>query len=108
MIKKLLTSTVMVFAAACPLAVAQNTNSSTARPRTTTAPASTNKPTTSQKSAAPQKSTDVQQRKTTQTTPRRTETKPRVAETPGSGGVIAAFNELINGIRHADARAVTS
>jgi ketosteroid isomerase-like protein len=29
-------------------------------------------------------------------------------ETPGSQSVIAAFNALINGIRHADAKAVTS
>jgi len=105
MIKKLLTSTVMVFAAASSAALAQNTNSSqTARPRTTAAAANTN----SQKSADPQKSTDVQQPTTTQPTARRTETKPKVAETPASQSLIAAFNELINGIRHADVKAVTS
>lgn len=109
MIKRLLTSTVMVFAAASSLALAQNTNSSqTVRPRTTEAAASTNKSTNSQKSADPQKSTDVQQPTTTQPTARRTEPKPKVAETPGSQGVIAAFNALVNGIRHADAKAVTS
>jgi ketosteroid isomerase-like protein len=95
----------MVFAAASSAALAQNTNSSeTARPRTTAAAANTN----SQKSADPQKSTDVQQPTTTQPSARRTETKPRVAETPASQSVIAAFNELINGIRHADVKAVTS
>jgi ketosteroid isomerase-like protein len=105
MIKRLLTSTVMVFAAASSAALAQNTNSSeTARPRTTAPAANTN----SQKSADPQKSTDVQQPTTTQPSARRTETKPRVAETPASQSVIAAFNELINGIRHADVKAVTS
>jgi ketosteroid isomerase-like protein len=53
----------------------------------------------------------VQQPKTTQPAARHTETKPKVktaAETPGSQTVIAAFNELINGIRHADAKAVTN
>jgi ketosteroid isomerase-like protein len=105
MIKRLLTSTVMVFAAASSAALAQNTNSSeTARPRTTAAATNTN----SQQSADPQKSTDVQQPTTTQPSARRTETKPRVAETPASQSVIAAFNELINGIRHADVKAVTS
>lgn len=109
MIKRLLTSTVMVFAAASPLALAQNTNSSqTVRPRITEAAENANKSTNSQKSADPQKSTDVQQPTTTQPTARRTETKPKVAETPGSQGVIAAFNALINGIRHADVKAVTS
>lgn len=109
MIKRLLTSTAMVFATACPIAMAQNSNSSpTVRPRTA-APASTSKPASSQKSAAnPQKSTDVQQPATTPATAQRTQTKPKVAETPGSQGVVAAFNELINGIRHADAKAVTA
>lgn len=105
MIKRLLTSTVLVFTAASSVVMAQNTNSSeTVRPRTTAAAANTN----SQKSADPQKSTDVQQPTTTQPTARRTETKPRIAETPASQSVIAAFNELINGIRHADVKAVTS
>jgi ketosteroid isomerase-like protein len=109
MIKRLLTSTVMVFAAASSVVLAQNTNSSqTVRPRTAAAVENTNKSTNSQKSADPQKSTDVQQPTTTQPTARRTETKPKVAETPASQSVIAAFNELINGIRHADVKAVTS
>lgn len=107
MFKTILTAIVMVFAATCSLA--QNTNSSpTARPRTTAAPASTIKSTTSPKSAEPQKSTDVQQPATTPPAARRIETKPRVAETPGSQGVVAAFNDLISGIRHVDAKAVTS
>jgi len=109
MIKRLLTSTVMVLTAASSVVLAQNTNSSqTVRPRTTGAATNTNKSTNSQKSADPQKSTDVQQPTTTQPTARRTETKPRVAETPASQSVIAAFNGLINGIRHADVKAVTS
>jgi ketosteroid isomerase-like protein len=103
MIKRLLIATVMVVTTSSA-ASAQNTNSSqTVRPRTTSPAANTNR------AADPQKSTDVQQPSTTQATPRRTETKPRVAatETPGSQSVVAAFNALINGIRHADAKAVT-
>ena len=103
MIKRLLVSTVMVFAASFG-AMAQNSNSSTTtvRPRTT---AQTN----TNKAADPQKNTDVQQPATTATTPHKTETKPKVAaaETPGSQAVIAAFNALINGIRHADVKVVT-
>ncbi len=90
--------------------LAQNTNSSTTvRPRTT-APTNTNKAAEPQKPADSQKSTDVQQPTTTQPTARKTETKPKVAtaETPGSQSVIAAFNALINGIRHADVKAVTT
>jgi len=84
-------------------AMAQNTNSSqTVRPRTTVSPA-TSKPGDSQKS------TDVQQPTTTKATPQRTETKPKIAmDTPGSQSVVAAFNTLINGIRHTDVKAVTS
>ena len=41
---------------------------------------------------------------------RRTRAKPKITgnETPGSQSVIAAFNALVNGIRHADAKAVAS
>ena len=109
MIKRLLTSTVVVLAAASSLALAQNTNSSqTMRPRTAEPTSTPNKSTAPQKSAPPQKSTDVQQPATTPPAARRIETKPKVAETPGSQGVVAAFNDLINGIRHVDAKAVTS
>jgi ketosteroid isomerase-like protein len=102
MIQKLLIATVMVFTAGAA-ALAQNTNSSqTVRPRVTASPSNTNKP------ADPQKSTDVQQSTTTQPAARHTAAKPKVVtETPGSQSVVAAFNELINGIRHADAKAVT-
>jgi ketosteroid isomerase-like protein len=104
MLKRILNSTVMVLAAASSVVLAQNTNSSqTARPRSTAAPASTSKST----SATSAQSTDVQQPATTQPTAQRTETKPKLAEPPGSQGVIAAFNALINGIRRADVKAVT-
>jgi ketosteroid isomerase-like protein len=86
-------------------ALAQNTNSSqTVRPRVMTPTSNTNK------AADPQKSTDVTKPATTQPTARRTESKPKVAttETPGSQSVVATFNELINGIRRADVKAVTN
>ena len=102
MIKRLLVTVMIVSASAITLA--QNTNSSqTVRPRTATSPAS------AAKTVDPQKGTDMQQPTATQPMARHTETKPRVAttETPGSQSVIAAFNALINGIRHADVKAVT-
>jgi len=102
MIKRLLIAIVMGFAASSA-ALAQNTNSSeTIRPRVTVSPASTTK------AAGSQKSTDVQQ--PAQPTARRIETKPKPAttETPGSQSVVAAFNALLDGIRHADVKAVTS
>jgi len=103
MIKNLLGTVVLL--TACSAALAQNSNSSqTVRPRTTAPPSSTSKTTDSQKA------TDVQQPSTVKAVPRHTETKPKVvtAETPGSQSVVAAFNSLINGIRHADVKAVTS
>jgi ketosteroid isomerase-like protein len=103
MIHKLLLATVIISLSGSA-ASAQNTNTSqTGRSRTTVSPSNTNKV------VDPPKSTDVQEPTTTQPTARRTETKPKIAatDTPGSQSVIAAFNELINGIRHADVKAVT-
>ncbi len=104
MIKIFLVATVMVFTAGSA-ALAQNINSSqTVRPRTTTPSSSTGK------TGDTQKGTDVQQPSTTKPTVRRTQIKPKVAatEAPGSQSVVAAFNALINGIRRADVKAVTS
>ena len=102
MIKSLLI-TVILFTAGSA-ALAQNTNSSTTvRPRTAASPS------TASKTGESQKSTDVQQPTTTKPTPRHTEAKPKIAtDAPGSQSVVAAFNTLINGIRHADVKAVTS
>jgi ketosteroid isomerase-like protein len=104
MIKQILIATVMVLTAGLA-ALAQNSNSSgtTVRPRTTSTPTSSSK-------TEPQKATDVQQPATTKQAVRHTEAKPKVAttETPGSQAVAAAFNSLVNGIRHADVKAVTS
>jgi ketosteroid isomerase-like protein len=102
MMMKSLLITVMLFTAGSAT-LAQNTNSSqTVRPRTTASPAT--------KATDSQKATDVQQPTTTKPAPRHTETKPKITatETPGSQSVVAAFNTLINGIRHADLKAVTS
>jgi ketosteroid isomerase-like protein len=102
MFKRLLVAAVTVVVTSSA-ALAQNSNSSTTvRPRVTT-PA-TSKP----KAAEPQKSTDVQKPATTQPTVQRTSAKPKVAETPGSQAVVTTFNELINGIRRSDVKAVTN
>jgi ketosteroid isomerase-like protein len=104
MIKTLIFAAVMVVATSSA-ALAQNTNSSTTvRPRVTGSPSNTNK------AADPPKSTDVQQPATTQPSSRRTVTKPKVvsAQAPGSQSVREALDTLINGIRHADVKAVTS
>jgi ketosteroid isomerase-like protein len=103
MSKTLVVAAVMLLTAGSAV-LAQNTNSSqTVRPRTTTSPTNT-------KSAEPQKGTDVQQPATTKPAPRHTETKPKVtaADAASSQTVAGAFNALINGIRHADVKAVTS
>ena len=107
MIKNLTLSALIVFAAASTAVLAQNANSSeTVRPRSA-APDNTVKATSTRKSSATQKSTDVQKPTTTQPTARPSEAKPRVAENPASQSVVAAFNTLVNGIRHADVKAVT-
>lgn len=100
MIKTL--SLVVLIVATTVTAFAQNSNSSVVRPRVSSTPTNTNK------SPGAQKNTDIQQPATTAPSPQRTETKPKVAvaETPGS--VAAAFNSLINGIRHVDVKAVTN
>ena len=106
MLNRSLVVAVLVSAMSTIVVLAQNTNSSqTARPRTTAPTTNTNK-----SSSDSQKSTDVQQPTTTQPEVRRTEVKPKVAaaETPGSQGVVAAFNALLNGIRHADVKAVSN
>ena len=95
---------VLVLVVATSAALAQNSNSSpTARPRTTGTPAPARTP----ERQTP--STDEQQPASTAPVARRTEAKPKItgSETPGSQSVIAAFNALVNGIRHADAKAVS-
>src|SRR6185436_7926594 len=76
-------------------ALAQNTNTSpTVRPRTT----------------RQDKNTDVQKPATTQPGARLVTPKPKVtATTPSTSQTVAeAFNALLNGIRHADVKAVST
>jgi len=100
-----LTATILILVSGTSAALGQNSNSSpTVRPRTTGTPVPTRTP------ARQTTSTDVQQPAATAPASRRTEAKPKITgnETPGSQSVIAAFNALINGIRHADAKAVAN
>jgi ketosteroid isomerase-like protein len=86
-------------------AFAQNANSSTTpppRPRPTT---------TSTQTKTPPKTTDTEKAKTTTTAPKPVAKKPVVSpatESSGSQAVVAAFHSLLDGIRHADAGAVTA
>jgi ketosteroid isomerase-like protein len=79
----------------CGVVVAQNSNSSTAtpRPRTTTSTNKSQTPAEAPAKPAPKKTT------TTATT---------AGETPGAEGVLAAFNSLLAGIRHANVNVVMS
>ena len=83
-------SLVFVLALTCGVVVAQNSNSSTTteRPRTANTNRAKPAPVQTEKTAAPKKPAPA-------------------AEAPGAEGVNAAFNELIDGIRHADVKTVT-
>jgi ketosteroid isomerase-like protein len=105
--KEMLLGIVFVFAVSAADALAQNTNTSpTVRPRTTSPTTNTNKSSTDS-----QKNTDVQRPATTPPTPgRMIVVKPKVTSTntATSQTVTEAFNALLNGIRHADVKAVSS
>jgi ketosteroid isomerase-like protein len=107
MLRRILIGIVFTFALSAADILAQNSNNSpTVRPRTTT---TTN---TNKSSTDSQKNTDVQRPATTQPKPTRTTPKPKVATTttdnPTTQTVPEAFNALLNGIRHADAKAVAN
>jgi len=81
---------------------AQNSNSST----TTERPRSTN--TNRQTKPTPSSQTSTEKPAVSKTAPKTTPRKPVVStEQSGSDGVVAAFNHLLDGIRHADVNAVT-
>ena len=81
---------------------AQNSNSST----TTERPRSTN--TNRQTKPTPSSQTSTEKPAVSKTAPKTTPRKPVVSTEPsGSDGVVAAFNHLLDGIRHADVNAVT-
>ena len=82
------------------LAGAQNSNSSTTKP---VRPRATN----TNKSAEPsQQPTDTEKPAAKPKPPSRTINKPAMTppEVPGSSAVVAAFNTLLDGIRHADVK----
>lgn len=79
----------LVVVLTCGVAVAQNTNTSTERPRTTNTNRAKPPATETQKPAPPAKKSMV-----------------AAEETPGSEAVLAAFNNLLDGIRHANVNEV--
>lgn len=99
------------FVLGLPISVsAQNANSSTVRPRTTSpADQNTNRSTTDAK-------TDAETPRSAITTPAKkaapasgqAKPKPAAPQDPASQSVAAAFNALINGIRKSDLDAITS
>ncbi|HEV2883817.1 MAG TPA: nuclear transport factor 2 family protein [Pyrinomonadaceae bacterium] len=110
MLKRLVTSAVLIFVTSTVVASAQNSNSSTTvRPRTTTTQSNTNKAAETP-TPEPAKSTDTQPAAASTPAARRATPAPKTAaaETPGSQGVVTAFNALINGIRRADVKAVSN
>ena len=85
------------------LAVAQNTNSYTTQP-TRSRTSNTNK-----SAASPQQPTDTEKPAAKAKPPGPSSNKPTMTppEVPGSAAVVAAFDALLDGIRHADVKAVT-
>ncbi len=83
-------SLLVAFVLMCGVVVAQNSNSSTTteRPRTSNTNRAKPTPAQTEKAATPKK-------------------QATSADAPGAEGVNAAFNELMEGIRHADVNAVT-
>ncbi|HEU4930714.1 MAG TPA: nuclear transport factor 2 family protein [Pyrinomonadaceae bacterium] len=89
-------SLVFVLALTCGVVVAQNSNSSTTeRPRSTNTNRAKPTPAAQAEKAAPAPKPAAAKKPTAS------------AAAPGAEGVNAAFNELIEGIRHADVNAVT-
>jgi ketosteroid isomerase-like protein len=102
--KRLFVAASVLFSCA-GLAFAQNSNSSTVAP-------STSSPTTRERTVAPPRPTPTP-RTVTKTPP--TDPKPSATSRPGatgqvspSGSVLSAFNNLLDGIRHADVKAATN
>lgn len=90
---------VLVAVLVSQITIAQNTNSSstsTGRPRSTN----------QQEKPAAQQPTSTEKPAMSPSAPKTAPRKP-VVTPPGADGVIAAFNSLLDGIRHADVNAVT-
>jgi len=94
-----MTKVLLVFLLTCGVVYAQNSNSSTTteRPRTNT---NRTKPVAN----------ETQKPATTEAAPKPTPKKPATTgqDAAGSDGVLAAFNALLDGIRHASVNEVTS
>lgn len=88
---------VCALALTCGVVMAQNSNSSTTTERQRSTNTNRSKPAPTQTPAATE----------TKPAPKK-QTPPAASETPGSEAVLAAFNALLNGIRHANVNEVTS
>ena len=86
----------VVFVFICGVAVAQNTNRSVTTERQRTTNTNRAKPTP----------TDTEKPATTTTRPAPKPPATTTQQAPGSEGVLAAFNSLLDGIRHADVKEV--
>lgn len=103
MIKRIAIGAALVIVLSTATVFAQNTNSSTVRPRTTSEQ-NTNR------SSSDTESTQEKPATTPKPLPKSTAAKPAPAAsttvTPGSQSVVAAFNALLDGIRKADVKMV--
>ncbi len=107
MLKKLLVATSMI-ASCAGLGWAQNSNSSETSPSTRTRTVATT-PTSTPAQKPAQKTVTKTPPSTSSQTPGATSTKPAAGgQVSPSGAVLAAFNGLLDGIRHADVKAVTN
>jgi ketosteroid isomerase-like protein len=104
MIKRIAIGAALVFVMPAATVFAQNTNSSTVRPRTTAQP-NTNRSSSETEIAQPKAAA------TPKPSPKQVPAKPAPAATtdvtPGSQSVVAAFNALLDGIRKADVKMVS-
>jgi ketosteroid isomerase-like protein len=113
MFRNLTTAIVLAFSISV-LCAAQNSNTSTTstRERTTTSQTTTTQPqkpaSSSTKEGTKSTTTSGQTTKSKQTTTGKNGSPAAAAQDPTSGGVTAAFNALVDGIRHANLKEVTS
>lgn len=85
--------------------LAQNSNTSTTRARTSTQATTTQPSNIEEQGTAAQEGTSNQN---ALSRTRRSRTRQTEAQDPGAKGVLAAFEALLNGIRNADVEAVTA
>ncbi|HKO99698.1 MAG TPA: AtzH-like domain-containing protein [Pyrinomonadaceae bacterium] len=115
MLKRIAIGTALLFVTSAPTMFAQNTNSSTTRPRTASQPntnrSSSETESTQETPAATPKPSPKSTAVTPKPSPKSTAAKPTPASTtgvtPGSQSVVAAFDSLLDGIRKADVKMVS-